>query len=31
MSGGLTHFDAEGKAIMVEVGEKVPTRRVAVA
>jgi len=31
MSGGLTHFDAEGKAIMVEVGEKVPSRRVAMA
>jgi cyclic pyranopterin phosphate synthase len=31
MSNGLTHFDAEGKAIMVEVGEKSPTRRVAVA
>jgi len=31
MSGGLTHFDAEGKAIMVEVGEKTPSRRVAVA
>jgi cyclic pyranopterin phosphate synthase len=27
----LTHFDADGKAIMVEVGEKAPTRRVAVA
>ncbi len=27
----LTHFDAEGKAIMVEVGEKTPTRRIAVA
>ncbi|MDY0270080.1 cyclic pyranopterin monophosphate synthase MoaC [Trichloromonas sp.] len=27
----LTHFDAEGQAIMVEVGEKAPTRRVAVA
>jgi cyclic pyranopterin phosphate synthase len=31
MSNGFTHFDAEGKAIMVEVGEKSPTRRVAVA
>ena len=31
MSDKLTHFDAEGKAIMVEVGEKTPTRRVAVA
>lgn len=27
----LTHFDSEGKAIMVEVGEKTPTRRIAVA
>lgn len=27
----FTHFDAEGKAIMVEVGGKAPTRRVAVA
>ena len=27
----FTHFDAEGKAIMVEVGDKTPTRRVAVA
>jgi cyclic pyranopterin monophosphate synthase len=31
MNDGFTHFDAEGKAIMVEVGEKVPSRRVAVA
>jgi len=31
MSDGLTHFDADGKAIMVEVGEKTPSRRVAVA
>ncbi len=31
MSDKLTHFDAEGKAIMVEVGDKSPTRRVAVA
>jgi len=31
MEKKLTHFDAEGKAIMVEVGEKAPTRRVAVA
>jgi cyclic pyranopterin phosphate synthase len=31
MSDGFTHFDAEGKAIMVEVGEKTPTRRIAVA
>ena len=27
----LTHFDSEGKAIMVEVGDKVATRRVASA
>jgi cyclic pyranopterin phosphate synthase len=27
----LTHFDSEGKAIMVEVGEKSATRRIAVA
>ncbi len=27
----LTHFDKEGKAIMVDVGEKETTRRVAVA
>ncbi len=27
----LTHFDDEGKAIMVEVGDKTPTKRVAVA
>lgn len=27
----LTHFDAEGKAIMVDVGDKDATRRVAVA
>jgi cyclic pyranopterin phosphate synthase len=31
MSDRLTHFDPEGKAIMVEVGEKTPTRRIAVA
>jgi cyclic pyranopterin phosphate synthase len=31
VSDKLTHFDAEGKAIMVEVGEKTPTRRIAVA
>lgn len=31
MNNGFTHFDAEGKAIMVEVGEKTPSRRVAVA
>lgn len=27
----LTHFDADGKAIMVDVGDKETTRRVAVA
>ena len=31
MNDGFTHFDADGKAIMVEVGEKTPSRRVAVA
>ena len=31
MTGKLTHFDAQGAAIMVDVGEKTPTRRVAVA
>jgi cyclic pyranopterin phosphate synthase len=31
MSNGFTHFDADGKAVMVEVGEKSPSRRVAVA
>ena len=31
MNDQLTHFDAQGSAIMVDVGEKVPTRRVAVA
>lgn len=31
MSNQLTHFDSAGKAIMVEVGEKTPTRRVAIA
>ena len=31
MSDKLTHFDNDGKAVMVEVGEKTPTRRVAVA
>lgn len=31
MSDHLTHFDADGKAIMVEVGDKAPTKRVAVA
>jgi cyclic pyranopterin phosphate synthase len=27
----FTHFDADGKAIMVEVGDKASTRRIAVA
>jgi cyclic pyranopterin phosphate synthase len=27
----LTHFDEDGKAVMVDVGEKVPTQRLAVA
>jgi len=31
MTEKLTHFDEEGKAIMVEVGDKIPTNRVAVA
>ena len=31
MSQGLTHFDAEGQAHMVDVGAKDETRRVAVA
>jgi len=31
MMTDLTHFDDEGKAIMVDVGEKENTRRVAVA
>lgn len=31
MSNKLTHFDDAGRAIMVEVGDKVPTKRVAVA
>ena len=30
-SGGLTHFDEDGKARMVDVGEKAATHRVAVA
>ncbi len=29
--GGLTHFDAAGKAVMVDVSDKRPTRREAVA
>lgn len=28
---GLTHFNADGQAVMVDVGEKAETRRVAVA
>lgn len=31
MSDKLTHFDNDGKAVMVEVGEKIPTRRIAIA
>lgn len=31
MSGPLTHFDAEGRAIMVDVGDKPATRRRALA
>jgi cyclic pyranopterin phosphate synthase len=31
MMSKLTHFDAEGKAVMVDVGDKEPTRRIAVA
>ncbi len=31
MSDKLTHFDEDGKAIMVEVGDKVSTKRIAVA
>lgn len=31
MSERLTHFDEDGKAVMVDVGEKQQTRRVAVA
>lgn len=27
----LTHFDADGKAVMVDIGDKEPTRRIAVA
>ncbi len=29
--GALTHFDAEGRARMVDVGEKAVTRRIAIA
>ena len=28
---GFTHFDAEGRAIMVDVGDKPPTERIATA
>ena len=31
MADKLTHFDADGKAVMVDVGEKKSTRRIAVA
>lgn len=31
MSGGLTHFDAEGRAVMVDVSGKAETDRVATA
>lgn len=31
MSDKLTHFDSDGRAIMVEVGNKSPTKRVAIA
>lgn len=31
MSGKLTHFDAEGKALMVDVSDKAVTSRVAIA
>ena len=31
MSEKLTHFDSEGKAIMVDVGDKIPTSRKALA
>ncbi len=31
MPGRLTHFDKEGKAIMVDVGDKQPTKREALA
>ncbi len=29
--GDFTHFDDQGRARMVDVGEKLPTRRTAVA
>lgn len=31
MSGGFTHFDENGQAIMVDVGAKADTRRIAIA
>lgn len=31
MSGGFTHFDENGQAIMVDVGAKPDTRRIAIA
>jgi cyclic pyranopterin phosphate synthase len=31
MTGALTHLDAEGRARMIDVGAKVPTRREALA
>lgn len=31
MSGGFTHFDADGKAVMVDVSDKDETERVATA
>lgn len=31
MSGGFTHFDENGQAIMVDVGAKMDTRRIAIA
>jgi len=31
MSDKLSHFDSEGRAVMVDVGDKLPTVRVAVA
>lgn len=31
MSGGFTHFDENGQAVMVDVGAKPDTRRIAIA
>ena len=31
MSGGFTHFDEQGRAVMVDVGAKADTARVAIA